>query len=637
MKEIRVFITVLGLLSWLSNSAQTLNTSTIDRISFSEKNFHQLYFQKTNSSSKIDIHYNRFNLEVDPSIKYVSGSVFTRFTHVEPQGQIQLDLTSHLTVDSVIYNNQQIGFNHSNDVLEIPLPQQASGIDSVLIYYQGEPPTENESFVTDYHNNTPIMWTLSEPYGSKDWWPCNNNLGERIDSLDIWITCPIGNSVASLGVLVDSTQNGNTTTFHWKHRHAIPTYLMAFAVTNYLQIHDSVQLPDGNLKIQHFIYPEDSLLLKPGIDRTGSIIKQYDSLLGTYPCIDEKYGHAQFERIGGMEHNTISFMSDLEPELLAHELIHHWFGNKITCGSWSDIWLNEGITNYLAALVYKRYYDRDYYSDWKRLAKERVLSEPDGSVYVYDTTDASRVFDSRLTYLKGAFVMLMLREKLGETIFQQGLINYLYDSSYTNNFVHTTDLIHHFEATAQQDLSTFFNQWVFEQGYPILNLNWSQENNLVSVNWNQRTSHVGTPSFSFPLTLRFYNRAGQSQDVSINITGESGSDQFVLPFKVDSILTDPEDIMLVEVPLIVNNDTKDKILMGPNPATNHVLLQCGHPQNNLVDVVIYNISGAVVFEKYNINQNSIEINTSNWPAGNFLIKASDFQNNHQFNLTISSH
>lgn len=637
MKEIRVFITILGLLSWLSNSAQTLNPSTIDRISFSEKNFHQLYFHKTNSPSKIDIHYNRFNLEVDPSIQYVSGSVFTRFTHVVPQGQIQLDLTSQLTVDSVIYNNQQIGFNHSNDVLEIPLPQQASGLDSVLIYYQGEPPTENESFVTDYHNNTPIMWTLSEPYGSKDWWPCNNNLGERIDSLDIWITCPTGNSVASLGILVDSTQNDNTATFHWKHRHAIPTYLMAFAVTNYLQIHDSVQLPDGNLKIQHFIYPEDSLLLKPGIDRTGSIIKQYDSLLGTYPCIDEKYGHAQFERVGGMEHNTISFMGDLEPELLAHELIHHWFGNKITCGSWSDIWLNEGITNYLAALVYKRYYDRDYYSDWKRLAKERVLSEPDGSVYVYDTTDASRVFDSRLTYLKGAYVMLMLREKLGETIFQQGLTNYLYDSSYTNNFVHTSDLIQHFEAAAQQDLSTFFNQWIFEQGYPIINLNWSQENSLVSVNWNQRTSHVGTPSFSFPLTLRFYNRAGQSLDVSINITGESGSDQFVLPFKADSILADPEDIMLIEVPLIVNNDTKDKILMGPNPATNHVLLQCGHPQNNLVDVVIYNISGAVVFEKYNINQNSIEINTSNWPAGNFLIKASDFQNNHQFNLTISSH
>jgi len=637
VKEIRVFITIIGLLSWLSNSAQTLNPSTIDRISFSEKNFHQLYFHKTSSTSKIDIHYNRFNLEVDPSIQYISGSVFTRFTHVEPQGQIQLDLTGQLTVDSVVYHGQQIGFNHSNNVLEIPLPQQASGLDSVLIYYQGEPPTENESFVTDYHNNAPIMWTLSEPYGSRDWWPCNNNLGERIDSLDIWITCPTGNSVASLGVLVDSTQNGNTTTFHWQHRHAIPTYLMAFAVTNYLQIHDSVQLPEGNLKIQHFIYPEDSLLLKPGIERTGSIIKQYDSLLGTYPCIDEKYGHAQFERAGGMEHNTISFMGDLEPELLAHELIHHWFGNKITCGSWSDIWLNEGITNYLAALVYKRYYDRDYYSDWKRLAKERVLSEPDGSVYVYDTIDVSRVFDSRLTYLKGAFVMLMLREKLGESIFQQGLTNYLYDSTYTNNFVHTSDLIQHFEIVAQQDLSTFFNQWVFEQGYPILNLDWNQKNNLVSVNWNQRTSHLGTPSYSFPLTLRLYNRAGQSQDVSININGESGSDQFVLPFRVDSILADPEDIMLVEVPLIVNNDTKDKILIGPNPATNHVLLQCGHPQNNLVDVVIYNMSGAVVFEKYNINQNSIEINTSNWPAGSFLIKASDFQNNHQINLTISSH
>ena len=160
---------------------------------------------------------------------------------------------------------------------------------------------------------------------------------------------------------------------------------------------------------------------------------------------------------------------------------------------------------------------------------------------------------------------------------------------------------------------------------------------MVSVNWNQRTSHLGTPSYSFPLTLRLYNRAGQSQDVSININGESGSDQFALPFRVDSILADPEDIMLVEVPLIVNNDTKDKILIGPNPATNHVLLQCGHPQNNLVDVVIYNMSGAVVFEKYNINQNSIEINTSNWPAGSFLIKASDFQNNHQINLTISSH
>ena len=151
---------------------------------------------------------------------------------------ITLDLSSALTVSSVQQHGSNVAFSHAADALTITL-QSPLGVgtkDSVTISYEGTPPPTNAAFVVTTHgaSATPVLWTLSEPYGSRDWWPCKNGLDDKADSLDIYITHPAAYKAASNGLLKSETAvAGSKTRTHWKHRYAIASYLVAIAVTNY--------------------------------------------------------------------------------------------------------------------------------------------------------------------------------------------------------------------------------------------------------------------------------------------------------------------------------------------------------------------------------------------------------------------
>ena len=147
------------------------------------------------ASSNFQVTYYRCNWEIDPAVRFINGNVTSHFITNTSTSTISFDLSLQLGVDSIYFHGSKISFSQAgSDVLQINFPSaiNAGQKDSVTIFYKGNPPTTGfGSFNQTTHNSIPVIWTLSEPYGSKDWWPCRNGVDDKADSIDIIISCPV--------------------------------------------------------------------------------------------------------------------------------------------------------------------------------------------------------------------------------------------------------------------------------------------------------------------------------------------------------------------------------------------------------------------------------------------------------------
>jgi aminopeptidase N len=353
------------------------------------------------------------------------------------------------------------------------------------------------------------------------------SLNDKIDSIDVQVTTPLFYRAASNGILAAEIPKGDsTTTFHWRHRYPIVTYLIAIAVTEYEVFSDFVPVPDGpDIEVLNYVYAEDLDEAVNRLDATVGIMEFFNQRFGLYPFADEKYGHAQFGFGGDIEHQTMSFMGGFSHGLQAHELAHQWFGNKVTLGSWQDIWLNEGFATYLDGLTYEAgLYPTDWRS-WLAGKIASVTSRPDGAVFVDDTTNVARIFSGRLSYNKGAMLLYMLRWKLGDDDFFQAVRNYVDDPALAFDFARTADLQRHLEAQSGQKLDEFFDDWFYGEGYPSYTVQWKAGSDQVELTLFQQTSHPSVDFFEMPVPIRV---SGHGQDTLLRLDHTFSGQEFAL-------------------------------------------------------------------------------------------------------------
>ncbi|MBL0127792.1 MAG: T9SS type A sorting domain-containing protein [Flavobacteriales bacterium] len=607
----------------------TFDPGTLHEIANSERVQVLPHAKSGNPTRGYDLRYHRLELNADPSVRAISGVVTHYFTATMDLDEVIFDLSGDLVVSSVEHQGTSAPFVHAGDLLSVTLPSTlvVGQLDSLSITYGGIPPdTGFGSFVQDEHNGAPVIWTLSEPYGARDWWPCKQDLNDKADSLDVIVVVPSGQRVAGNGLLVEETDLGNgTVRFHWRHRHPIDYYLVAFAVTNYSVYSNMVPLPGATVEVLNYVYPEDQWAAE-GV--TPGIIEQmqlYSELFGEYPFADEKYGHAQMSWAGGMEHQTMTFLGGYSYELLAHELAHQWFGDLVTCGSWEDLWLNEGWATYLSGLCYEHLAPQ-YWMPFKAERKSYITSQPGGSVLVTDTTSINRLFDSRLTYAKGAYVLHMLRWVCGDAAFFQGVNNYLNDPLHRNSSALTSEFIAHLEATSGLDLSEFVADWYVGEGFPTYGLVWSQAaNGDVSVQLDQTTSHPSVDFFEMPVPIRFKNGTMEETRI-LDHTSSGQTYSFNLPFQADSALFDPElwilsgQNLVLQVPegALGNNEV---LLLYPDPVADAAWIHVGTALRGTIDLEVIDNTGRIVRSvRTQVDQLRIPLNATDLVAGYYTVR-----------------
>lgn len=603
------------------------------RISFQQKQTSQV----ASESGNFDVKYYRCEWEVDPAVRYISGKVTVYYVPKAGISTLNLDLMNTLTVSEVKQRATVLSTQHLNNVLTISLPSVTSAavLDSLSITYQGSPGPDTGfgAFKNNLHNGVAGMWTLSEPYGSREWWPCKNGLDDKADSIDVFVTHSSSYKASSNGLLKSETPlAGGKTRTHWKHRYPIASYLVCLAVTNYSVFSINVQLGNKFLPIQTFAYPESLTAFQQGTLNTLFAMALFHQKFGDYPFINEKYGHTQFGWGGGMEHQTNSFMINLSEGLVAHELAHQWFGDKITCGSWEDIWLNEGFATHLAS-----FYNENKYGqiNWDGILMNRkneianITSVPDGSVKVSDTTNVGRIFNNRLSYIKGSHLLYMLRWKLTDEVFFKAIRQYQTDPALVYGYARTSDLKRNLEQVSGVDLTEFFKDWYEGQGYPSYQVQWTPVGiDHVRIKMNQTTSHPSVDFFELPVALKFSN-ALQSQTVVVD--HKTNGEIFIkkLGFIPDTAVIDPDYW------LITKNNTSQKISddlnpenfvkVYPNPIGNEFSVYLRNFSSPETSIAIYNTQGKLFKKERPIlvdRAGAVVVDSHQWPNGVYLLKVS---------------
>jgi aminopeptidase N len=560
------------------------------------------------ASADFDVHFYRCEWELDPAVRYIRGMVSPHFTITAATASITFDLSKALMVDSVLYHGAKVLFQQlTTDALQVNFPNTLAPEqkDSLSIFYKGVPPNSGfGSFMQSTHNGAPVLWTLSEPYGAKDWWPCKDMLTDKADSIDISITYPAAYQSSSNGLLVDERLIGDKKQDDWKHRYPIASYLVALAVTNYSIDHDSVQLPYGRLPVEMYAYPEDSASFKTATATAKAGLQLFSELLGNYPFSNERYAQTQFGWGGGMEHQTNSFISAPDAGLVAHELAHQWFGDAVTNGSWQDLWLHEGFATYLAfvyAMSLEGADPQGYLQTWQ----SGITANPAGSVFTTDTA-IGRLFNNRLTYTKGAYVLHMLRWKVGDSLFFRGLRQYLSDPALRFKTARTADLQRNMESASGQALAGFFNDWIYGEGHPTYRGEWSPAGaTTVNVKLSQRTSHPSVPFFEMPVPLQFRNA---TRDTIITVNHTRNDEVFMLNpgFMPDTLIIDPQLRILSKdnialKPGVITGvpEVPDavEVVVLPNPAAHTVTVYLPAAPARKTNIRLFSISGQQLFLK----------------------------------------
>ena len=633
-----IFLLLTGFSSFAQTKDEYKQTSAIASM---ERDAHQRLIsgkEATVASENFDVKYYRCEWEVDPAIRYISGEITVYFIVSVPSSSITLDLMSPLVTDSVKQRGNLLSFTRPTDGLQINFPAtvNAGTLDSVSIYYKGVPAnTGFGSFIQDTHAGTPVMWSLSEPYGARDWWPCKNGLNDKADSIDIIVTNPVAYSAASNGLLQSEiiTAGGTKKITHWKHRYPIASYLMCMAVTNYTVFNDSVLLGNTMLPMVTYCYPESLSSFQSGTQNVLNAMQLFNNYFGDYPFIKEKYGHVQFGWGGGMEHQTSTFVINVGESLTAHELGHQWFGDKITCGSWEDIWLNEGFATFLARFYMENKYPATAISNRHGVVNS-ITSATGGSVKVDDTTNVNRIFSGRLSYDKGSFLLQMLQLKLGDSIFFNGLKKYQKDPAVIYGFARTADFKRNMEDISGQNLTTFFDQWYTGQGYPSYNVQWSElGSNSVKIKMNQVTSDPSVSFFEMPVPLKFKNA---TQEKIIIVDNTTNGEIFIrdIGFKPDTVLIDPEYRLISKnnttAKVVFSNTGNPGVEVNPNPMQGPVTVYLHDFSQPSADLALYNAIGQLVYKQNIILTNGAEVfqlNVGNLSRGGYILKitAGDFK------------
>lgn len=510
-------------------------------------------FSQTHRDSINVLHY---NLHLD--ISTVSAHKISAYAEVEllvnmPCQHLYLDLF-HLEVDSIVINQEVQNFNYNDTLITINHSvADISDTITVFVYYQGSPWQDSQwggfYFDGNYAYNMGVgMGSYPHSVG-RFWYPCIDSFTDRA-TYDFYIKTALGNAAICGGVLIDTLWADDLNPiFHWKITQSIPTYLSSVAVGPYIEIADSYDGIEREIPIAIYAEANDVAGVEQTFVNLKNTLASYENHFGAYPW--ERVGYVVVPFGGGaMEHAMNTAFPDnaltgsvSNQNLAAHELAHSWFGNLVTCERSEEMWLNEGWASYCEAIFKTAVFGVASGHKHIQSNHEYVLQSAhsaDGGYYALDNIPQHITY-GKTVYDKGADVVHSIRGYLGDSLFFEGVKSYLS----THKFMHanSVDMANALTAATGVDMLPFFNNWVFQPGFPHYSVDsfytiQSETEFITSIALHQKLKYRDTYGNKnrFPLTLmdKNWNRL----DTIVEFDGQFGAVGLHTAFEPTALFSD---------------------------------------------------------------------------------------------------
>lgn len=585
-----------------------------------------------------------YNCFISPYTKAYTGTNQITFRVDSTLNSIKLNaLNTSIGIDTVKIGTTPLIFTHVNDVVTITLDRT---------YNPGETAVVKVSF---HHNNVTaegfyasggMIFTDCEPEGARGWFPCWDKPSDKA-KWDLTARTPTNALLGSNGRLADSTVSGGAIFYRWISKDPITTYLMTMiGKVNYnLDViwWKKLSNPSDSIPIR-FYWNTGETGLANIKTKMIPMMTRFSQMFCEHPF--EKNGFAtansQFTW-GGMENQTLTILAPnyWNENVVAHEFGHQWFGDLISPGTWADIWLNEGFATYCEALWKEQTSYSSYKTAINNNASSYISQNPGWSIYnpawAITTPNKNTLFNTAMTYYKGACVLHMLRYTLNDTtMFFNVLRGYTQDTaSFKFKNAVTADFVTKVNSVTGQDLSWFFNQWVYQPNHPVYANTYNYSG--LGANWTLRFHAKQTQSnpafFKMPIEIKVAFVGGT--DTTLRVMNDANNQLFTFNFtkQPNAVTFDPNaNIVLKQGTTIMGTETTSNEIPSkfalkqnyPNPFNPVTNINFEIPKESFVKITIYDNLGRVVNvlanEKYNAGSYTVSFDASKLSSGLYIYK-----------------
>ena len=510
-------------------------------------------------NKNIDIKHYVFKLSLSDADNEITGTTLVTVNFKEAGMQnFRLDFVNKtsvrkdkgMVVDAVSVNNTAVDYTHGNDelIISLPAPSTKNQTLTFTIQYHGIPYDGLRIGATKLGDRS--FFNENWPNRGRHWLPIVDHPYDKATS-EFIVKAPSHYKVVSNGLLMEESELGNSNRLtHWKQSVPVSSWLFVLGVADF-----AVKYVDEfrGKSIQTWVYAKNREAGFYDFDEpTKKVLEFYSNYVGPYAY--EKLANIQTPSVnGGMETSSAIFYGEdlvtgkrdeRTRNVVIHEIAHQWFGNAITETTWDDAWLSEGFATFFTLLFIEDEYGKDEYLKGIIKARKSVydmsVKMPDFSIVSERTAEKEDV-TSGITYQKGAWVIHMLRNLMGEKNFKKGIQNYY--AKYFNANTTTSEFRVEMEKVSGKDLKLFFKQWLYQPINPTINASWKYDANTKKL--NVQLQQAQKYLYNVPVEIGFYKKGASTPTIlTMNLKEKDQLFSFPLATAPEKLELDPRALLL---------------------------------------------------------------------------------------------